>query len=68
MIFVLAKLFKTCKQLCNMFLKRVAANEQVLPMVGKMKTVRLATEVHDFVQRLIINSNVQKSSFRPNQS
>jgi len=24
----------------------MAANEQVLPMVGELKTVRLATEVH----------------------
>jgi len=46
MLFVQAKLFKSSKQLCNMFLKRVTANEQVLPMVGKLKTVRLATEVH----------------------
>jgi len=26
---------------------KFAANEQVLPMVGKLKTLRLATEVHD---------------------
>jgi hypothetical protein len=26
--------------------QRVAANEQVLPMVGELKNLRLATEVH----------------------
>jgi len=46
----------------------VAANEKVLPMVGQLKNFRLATEVYDFIQRLKINSDVQKNSFRPNQS
>jgi len=43
-------------------------NDLVLPMVGELKNVRLATEVHYLFQRLKIYSGVQMSSFRPNQS
>jgi hypothetical protein len=46
----------------------VAANEQVLPMVGELKNVRLANRSSLFIQRLKIYSDVQKNSFRLNQS
>jgi len=46
----------------------ITANEQVLPMVGELKNLRLATEVHYLFQGLKIYSDVQKSSVRLNQS
>jgi len=47
---------------------QMAGNEQVLPMVGELKNLRLATEVHYLFQGLKIYSDVQKSSVRLNQS
>jgi hypothetical protein len=43
----------------------MAHNEQVLPMVGELKNLRLQPKFI-IIQRLKIYSEVQKSSFPPN--